>query len=240
MCSPAPVINRLGKDMAEHFGIPEQYNTPGPGGVFLGSVGDQAHSVRRSSHNCAGAPGGQESSVNGVYYAGQYAHAWDARPSSHEHGMAMVRALLKDPRVRYVIYDSVGYKPSGETWSTYHPTFHVSMLPGTHDDTRPFFGPAEPKPLTDQQKRAILAGARRMIAQNPRPRLRAKRNPFRGRYVREVQRALDLPVTGKYGPGTRDGVKELQRIVGLPVTGVVDQATWIWVIYMAFVKAYES
>ena len=236
MCSPAPVINRLGRDMAEHFGIPTTYGQPGPGGVFLGSVGDQAHSMRRSSHNCAGAPGGQESGD----YAPQYAHAWDARPSSHEHGMAMVRACLRDSRVRYVIFDSVGYKPDGSTWSTYHPTFHVSLLPGTHDDTRPWFGPTEPPPLTDQQKRRILAGARRMIAQNPRPRLRAKRNPFRGRYVREVQRALDLPVTGKYGPGTRDGVKELQRIVGLPVTGVVDQATWIWVIYMAFVKAYES
>lgn len=236
MCSPAPVINRLGRDMAEHFGIPTTYGQSGPGGVFLGSVGDQAHSVRRSSHNCAGAPGGQESGD----YAPQYAHAWDARPSSHEHGMRMVRALLADPRVRYVIYDSVGYKPDGDTWSTYHPTFHVSMLPGTHDDVRPFFGPAEPPPLTDQQKRRILAGARRIIAQNPRPRLRAKRNPFRGRYVREVQRALDIPVTGKYGPGTRDAVKAMQRIVGLEPTGVVDQATWIWVIYFACVKAFES
>lgn len=240
MCVPAPAINQLGRDWARHFGIPEQYNTPGPGGVFLGSVGDQAHSYRTSSHNCAGAPGGQESPVNGVDYAPQYAHARDARPSSHELGMRMVREHLRDPRVRYVIFDSVGYKPDGTTWSTYHPTFHVSLLPGTHDDTRPWFGPTEPPPLTDQQKRRILAGARRMIAQNPRPRLRAKRNPFRGRYVREVQRTLDIPVTGRYGPGTRDAVKELQRIVGLPVTGVVDQATWIWVIYMAFVKAYES
>ena len=236
MCSPAPVINRLGRDMAEHFGIPTTYGQPGPGGVFLGSVGDQAHSVRRSSHNCAGAPGGQESGD----YAPQYAHAWDARPSSHEHGMRMVRALLADPRVRYVIYDSVGYKPDGDTWGTYHPTFHVSMLPGTHDDVRPFFGPAEPPPLTDQQKRRILAGARRIIAQNPRPRLRAKRNPFRGKYVREVQRALGIPETGTYGPGTRDAVKDLQRFLGLPVTGAVDQATWIWVIYMAVVKAYEG
>lgn len=236
MCSPAPVINRLGRDMAEHFGIPTTYGQPGPGGVFLGSVGDQAHSMRRSSHNCAGAPGGQESGD----YAPQYAHAWDARPSSHEHGMKMVRALLQDPRVRYVIFDSVGYKPDGDTWSTYHPTFHVSMLPGTHDDVRPFFGPAEPPPLTDQQKRRILAGARRIIAQNPRPRLRAKRNPFRGKYVREVQRALGIPETGSYGPGTRDAVKELQRFLGLEPTGAVDQATWVWIIYLACVKAYES
>lgn len=236
MCSPAPVINQLGRDMAAHFGIPTTYGQPGPGGVFLGSVGDQAHSYRRSSHNCASAPGGQESGD----YAPQYAHAWDARPSSHDHGMSMVRALLRDPRVRYVIWDSVGYKPDGDTWSTYHPTFHVSMNPGTHDDTRPFFGPVEPPPLTDQQKRRILAGARRIIAQNPRPRLRVKHNPFRGKYVREVQRALDIPETGRYGTGTRDAVKKLQRIVGLEPSGVVDQATWVWVIYFAMVKAFEG
>lgn len=237
MCSPAPVINQLGRDMAAHFGIPTTYGQPGPGGVFLGSVGDQAHSMRRSSHNCAGAPGGQESGN----YAPQYAHAWDARPSSHEHGMKMVRALLRDPRVRYVIFDSVGYKANGETWSTYHPTFHVSMNPGTHNDTRPFFGPVEPPPLSDQQKRALLAGARRMVAQNPRPRLRYRHpNPFRGRYVKEVQRALGIPQTGKYGVGTYNAVRGLQELMGLPVTGEVDQATWIWIIYVALVKAFEG
>lgn len=139
MCQPARVVNRYGLDVADRFGIPEAYNVPGPGGVFLGSVGDQAHSTRRSSHNCAGAPGGQESPVNGVAYHPDYAHAWDARPASHDLAMEMVRATLADPRCRYVIYDSVGYKPDGSTWSTYHPTFHVSFLPGTHDDTRPFF-----------------------------------------------------------------------------------------------------
>lgn len=94
--------------------------------------------------------------------------------------------------------------------------------------------------LNDQQKRNILAAARRMIRENPRPNLRAKNPPFRGRYVREVQGALDVPVTGKYGPGTRDAVKELQRIMGLDVTGEVDQATWVWVIYFAMVKAFEG
>lgn len=237
MCQPAPVINRLGRDMADHFGIPTTYGQYGPGGVFLGSVGDQAHSTRRSSHNCAGAPGGQESGD----YAPQYAHAWDARPSSHEHGMAMVRALLRDPRVRYCIYDGTGYKPNGETWSTYHPTFHVSMNPGTHDDTRPFFGPSEPPPLTDQQKRAILAGARRLIAENPRRRLRYRYPNFlRGDDIREVQRTLDIPVTGRYGVGTYNAVRKLQQLMGLDVTGDVNQETWVWIVYFALVKAYES
>lgn len=237
MCSPAPAINALGKSMAAHFGIPESYNVPGPGGVFLGSVGDQNHAIRRSSHNCAGAPGGQESGN----YNGNYAHAWDARPSSHEHGMKMVRACLRDPRTRYVIYDSVLYYPDGGTSRLYHPTFHISLLPGTHADTRPWFGSVEPPPLTDQQKRNILAGARRLVAQGKYPRLRY-RHPrlFRGKYVKAIQRALDLPETGTYGVGTYHAVRKLQDFMGLQVTGVVNQETWVWIIYFRLVKAYEG
>src|SRR5688572_30801373 len=107
MCQPAPVVERYGKDMALIFGIPREFNVPGPGGVFLGSVGDQAHSTRASSHNCASAPGGQESPVNGVSYAPQFAHAWDARPKTKAIGEEMRAATLKDPRCRYVLYDNV-------------------------------------------------------------------------------------------------------------------------------------
>lgn len=137
-CSPAPEVNRFGDDVAEHFGIPYVYNQPGPGGVFLGSVGDQGHHGHASSHNCA--PNPQESPVNGVSYAPQYAHAYDARPVNHELGMRLVRATLADKRVRYVNYDNVRYYPDGSTDDPIdHPTFHVSFLPGTTNDTRPFF-----------------------------------------------------------------------------------------------------
>jgi len=139
MCQPAPVINQFGRDVERVFGIPTTYNQPGPGGVFLGSVGDQAHSTRASSHNCASAPGGQESPVNGVAYHPGYAHAWDGRPRTKAIGEAMRAATLKDRRCRYVLFDNVGTKPNGETWTLDHPTWHVSMNPGTHDDTRPFF-----------------------------------------------------------------------------------------------------
>lgn len=237
MCQAAPVIDRLGQDWATHFDIPETYGVPGRGGVYLGSVGDQSHQTRSSSHNCAPR---QESPVNGVAYAPQYAHARDARPSSHAVGMEMVHAHLQDPRCRYVIYDGVGYKPDGSTWLTYHPTFHFSAMPGTHNDTRPFFGPPERPPLTDQQKRAVLAAARRMIRENPRRHLRAKRPQMRGADVREVQAALRAPLTGKYGPGTRDAVIALQAALGMPRTGEVNQETWVWVVYFAMVRALEG
>lgn len=156
MCSPAAVVNRYGQDVADRFGIPTTYNQPGPGGVFLGSVGDQAHNTRTSSHNCA--PNSQESPINGVSYHPDFAHAWDARPSSMEIGLAMVRETLADKRVRYINFADVRYFPDGRTEATDHPTFHVSFLPGTHNDTRPFFAnsndltEAEVKELTEAIK----------------------------------------------------------------------------------------
>jgi peptidoglycan hydrolase-like protein with peptidoglycan-binding domain len=119
--------------------------------------------------------------------------------------------------------------------------FHVSMNPGTHDDTHPFFDDEAPKPLTDQQKRAILAGARRLIAENPRRRLHYRYPNFlRGKDIKEVQRALDLPETGKYGVGTYNAVCDLQEILGLEQTGDVNQELWVWIVYFALVKAYED
>ncbi len=236
-CDIAPVINRLGQDWETHFQIPDEYNVPGPGGVYLGSKGDQNHANRPSSHNCSP---WQESCILGVCYAPDLVHARDARPSTHAIGMEMVDEHLHDDRTRYVLYDNMGFKPDGETWTLNHPTFHVSVMPGTHNDTRPWFGPRVRPPLTDQQKRTIFANARKMIHDDPRPNLRVKNPPMRGKYVREVQIALNAPRTGVYGPGTRDAVKVMQGVLGLERTGEVNQALWIWVIYFAFVKAYEN
>lgn len=99
----------------------------------------------------------------------------------------------------------------------------------------------DPRPLTDQQKRAVLAAARRLVRDNPRPLLRYRHpNLFTGRYVREVQATLGIPVTGRYGVGTFQAVKNMQDYLGLPITGEVNQATWVWIVYMAAVKAYEG
>lgn len=137
-CSPAKVVDTFGACVAETFAIPYVFNQPGAGGVFLGSVGDQSHHGHASSHNCA--PNPQESPVNGVGYDPNHAHAYDARPVNRTVGMQLVRATLADDRVRYVNYDNVRYYPDGSTDDPIdHPTFHVSFLPGTTNDTRPFF-----------------------------------------------------------------------------------------------------
>ena len=171
MCSPAPVVVRFGRDVAVRFGIPIAYNAPGPGGTFLGSVGGTAHATRRSSHNCYPM---QESSVNGVSYHPNYAHAWDARPASKRVGEEMATAALADPRVRYVIFDNKGRKPNGEHWTTSHPTWHVSFLPGTHNDTRPFFQgaddvtPEDIRKINQGQAMIVGAAAAKIISQNQR------------------------------------------------------------------------
>lgn len=154
MCSPAAVCLQFIEDVARVFDIPAAYNVPGPGGVFLGSVGDQSHATHRSSHNCAPM---QESPVNGVAYVPDRAHACDYRPATKAIGERLAAAALADPRCRYVIYDGVGRKPNGERWSTYHPTWHISFLPGTHDDVRPFFNHPSKEPFTMDQFDEIMA-----------------------------------------------------------------------------------
>lgn len=130
-CQPAPVALRARDDCIAAFG----------GKVFDdGIVASAAHSADcyRSSHNCASTCGGQESGN----YNGAYAHAWDA---GHAIGdivtaLAVRIAFLADSRVRYVIDRGILYYPDG-SWShsTGHEDHdHMSFLPGTTFDTRPF------------------------------------------------------------------------------------------------------
>lgn len=133
-CAEAPVARQFRDEVAAGFDV-----------TYLGIVGDQAHQTRRSSHNCAPM---QEGPIDGVAYHPGHAHAYDCRPATSEIGFALVTATLADPfgRVRYVLYADHGWYPDGTfedisdnpTWDLDHDTFHVSFLPGTTFDTRPF------------------------------------------------------------------------------------------------------
>lgn len=136
MCQPAPVAERCWADTEARWGD-DVY--------FLGIVGDQAHSTRRSGHNCGSAPGGQESPVDGVAYDPSYAHALDIGHGGNRPLAARIRAdLLADPRTRYVIDNGTGYYPDHRGGGTFASTghdehLHVSFMPGTTHDTRPFY-----------------------------------------------------------------------------------------------------
>lgn len=193
MCQPAPVCLQFIADVEARFDIPATYNKPGPGGVYLGSVGDQAHATRKSSHNCAPM---QESPVNGVAYAPGYAHAVDYRPATKKLGEEMAALTLADPRCRYVIYDNVGRYPDGDTWTTSHPTWHVSFLPGTHNDVRPFFATTDQGDLTMADIDKLIEVTRNQGKQT--------RNTIKNQGV------LTRHAIAKWGGATQD---ELQKIL---------------------------
>lgn len=207
-----------------------------------GTIGDASHSSRTSDHN---------PDSRGIVHAADLTH--DPAHGCDAHAEAdRIRLRARngqEPRLKYVISNRRIASPidnwawrsySGSNPHTQHAHFSVNSGP-VENDGSPWFEDPAPPPLTDQQKRAILAGARRLIAQHPRPRLKYRHPNFlRGSYVREVQRTLDLPVTGRYGVGTYNAVRRFQRSIGLDVTGEVNQETWVWLIYFALVKIYEG
>ena len=143
MCNPAPVAQACWRD-AQKFA---------PGVYYLGICGDFAHSQRRSGDNCGAAPGGQELPINGVGYDTRHCHALDIGHGGNRELAAKIRnALLADPRVRYVLDNGTGYYPphrGGGTFTSFDHTehVHVSFMPGTTFDVRPFFtGQVTPTP----------------------------------------------------------------------------------------------
>lgn len=119
---------------------------------FLGIVGDQAHSLHRSGHNCASAPGGQESPIDGVGYNPDFAHALDIGHNDLALAARIRGELLPDLRVRYVIDNGIGYYPEHRGGGTFvsfdhEGHLHVSFMPGTTFDIRPFVFGTAPAPI---------------------------------------------------------------------------------------------
>jgi hypothetical protein len=143
MCQPAPTAQACWRD-AQNFES---------GLTYLGICGDYAHSMRQSGHNCAQAPGGNESAIGGVDYVAEYCHALDiGHGGDRGKAQRMRDALLSDSRVRYVIDNGTGYYPphrgGGTFSSTGHETHvHVSFMPGSTNRVEPYFGGKRPDPI---------------------------------------------------------------------------------------------
>ncbi len=95
MCQPAPVALSWYANMERIFGSKVH---------FLGIVGDQAHAVRSSGHNCGAMA---ELSCTDS----RYAHACDTGVDSTLTGLQIVRLALKEPDVHYALFQGVGYYP---------------------------------------------------------------------------------------------------------------------------------
>lgn len=225
MCQPAPVAAALWDEVSRKYEGRVQ---------FLGIVGDQAHSVRTSSHNCAP---NQES---GDYHP-NFAHALDIGHHGDRGLAAEIRnVLLGDRRTRYVIDNGTGYYPTHRGGGTFrssgHTThLHVSFQPGTTFDTKPFLGPgkmtSEVRARITRLAKEAAAGRRLLEWKRGRPRQR-------GRDVRELQTVLNRPVKLPYGPGTAKAVSDLQRFLNLPATGKVNRPTWEAVLYLYIARGF--
>lgn len=206
MCSPSAVASKCWNDASAKWGSRVTY---------LGIVGDQAHAVRVSGHNCGSM---QESGLThpdtGVFwnYPDAYAHALDIGHGGNRALATEIRnALLTDPfkRVRYVIDNGVIYYPEwrggGTSSGSGHTTHvHVSFTPWSTYDVRNFFGPtADPAfPIQRDDK---------------------------GFQVLILEIALvklgyaNVVVDGRFGPQTVTAVKKLKQFLGRGSSGVVTE-----------------
>ena len=179
----------------------EQINAAHPdrSKVSDGSIGDVAHSARKSDHNPNSA---------GVVTAIDITHDPDKGVDGH----TLSRQLAQDSRTKYVIF-------AGEIYRTYKPELgwakytgtnrhdkhvHISVLGDKYDDAALWGFGAFPKSF----KRSTL------------------RFGDTGSAVAELQKALGVRADASFGSDTLRVVKEFQRDNGLSPDGVAGQATW--------------
>lgn len=214
MCLEAPVARKAYADAKRrHSSV-----------SFLGIVGDQSHATRKSGHNCGY---GRELSCTHP----SYAHAVDIGVPNTSVGYDLVREFKRDPRVYYILYRGLGYRPNhrgGGTFGSFdHETHvHVSFGCGSTFDTRPFFAP-EKKVMTPTKFRQIMNLAERAVREkNPR-RLYVKRPVMRGEDVALVKKTVGHNVYGTgYGLGVARKVGDLQEFWGMRRTEKVGDQTW--------------
>ena len=169
-----------------------------------GTIGDLAHSERKSDHNPNAA---------GVVTA------WDcdADLSPTQNVGILVAALQasKDPRIKYLIWNrQITVKGNIQQWKPYHGVnahqhhchISVSSDPKLYDDPRRWdlrFGVIEIKPVPGRDLRVGMTGDD----------------------VKALQTALKITADGKFGPKTEASVKGFQLSNGLRADGIVGPNT---------------
>jgi hypothetical protein len=150
-CSEAPAAQAIRDQTLAAFG-----------GTNLGIKGDDAHCGSSSSHNCGRC--GQESPVNGVAYHGGFAHAWDWGHGNNPDRYRIADRWRADKRTRYVIVDGrvlFGHHYRGGSGSFvggHVSHWHISLMPGTHNETSPWYqDQADPKAFYERLARAVAA-----------------------------------------------------------------------------------
>lgn len=180
-----------------------------------GTIGDPAHSARKSDHN---------PDSSGIVRALDITHD----PAHGVDGNKLAAAMFtsRDPRLKYVIWNrrimSGSKGPSPWQWRAYHGAnphdkhIHFSVLAGPSGDRG---GP------WDIGDTAPIHGAP-VVTDRP-----VLRHGARGMDVQILQGLLrkwgaDIRVDGDFGDRTKAAVEAFQKAKGLVADGIVGQYTW--------------
>lgn len=226
MASPAPCCSRAIKDANARW--------PSRKRASDGILGDARHQKTKSDHNLG--------------------NAFDLThdPASGCSGDVIAAAAIKDPRVKYVIWNrqiwnrqrgDTHFRPyKGQNAHTHH--CHVSILASARTDTRPWAwapGGANLSALTDKPKDdgtqptpskppKPSTGTTTPSEKRTYPGVLVKRG-MRGELVTLVQQRLkklkwEVGVDGIFGQETDRVVRTFQRRHSLAVDGEVGRRTW--------------
>jgi hypothetical protein len=194
---------RLAKSLIK---LRDQINVAAPhrSKVSDGSIGDTSHSSRVSDHN---------PDRNGVVAAIDVTHD----PVNGCDGHTLSRAVISDPRVKYVIFNSEIWKARTGKWERYTGPnahkhhVHISVKAEVYDNV-------EPWPLS--------------VAQIPPPPVsrpvlkRGDRGPQVEVLQRRLRKELDVQVDGIFGAETERLLKVFQRIAGIEPDGIAGPAVF--------------
>lgn len=179
--------------------------------VSDGWIGDAAHATRTSDHNPWVLDG-----KTGIVTALDITND----PIQGVDGNVLSRALIRDPRVKYVIWNRQIWSRQKPTWRAYtgknphNHHVHVSVSSDKDkydDDTLPW----------DLGKQTVGA-----IIPSTEPAQQKLRLKDQGGDVFKLQTLLGVKVDGDFGPKTEAAVKKFQRDHGLDPDGVVGPYTW--------------
>lgn len=187
---------------------------PGRSKASDGSVGDLAHSARKSEHN---------PDANGVVRAIDITH--DPKGGFDSYVFAEYLRKTADKRVYYIISNGRIANP-GQPWRKYTGSnphdhhVHISVVsdPKLYDDTRDWdigIGKAGIIERTVAAVAEILAPAKPAVL----------KPGSKGAAVKELQTLLGITADGDYGPFTEKAVRAFQKACGLVVDGIAGPYT---------------
>lgn len=183
---------------------------PGRNKAWDGTIGDDAHSTRKSDHNV---------DADGVVRALDVTH--DPKTGLNSENLAECLRKGRDPRIRYIISNhKIAEAKNGFEWAKYE-----GKNPHDHHVHISAQGPpGRDDPKMWDLKSLVNATANDAANYQPPPPL--VKLGSKGNTIMELQRMLNLNQDGIFGHQTKKAVMEFQTAHELHADGIVGPATW--------------